>query len=157
MTLNWVRDHEHLALHVARPVGFCSISSWTPSVAFTSSVPLSCIVWSAMERRPISSPNLLPNQNFCRKESKTFSKNMSLWWRLSFMLPTSWWGLVVSNVTKLLKATCNASGNGIKEMVAKFCSMLPGRIDQVASFLFKTAEQLVCFLAENTLAADPEI
>jgi len=63
-------------------------------------------------------------------------------------------GAVVGSVTKALKATCKALVNGLKEKGAKLGYMLPGLIGQVASFLFKTAGQVVSYLAEHTLAAD---
>ena len=58
--LNWESETTNTwQFTLPEPEAFRSISNWTPSVVFTSRVPLPCIVWSAMERRSIRSPNLL--------------------------------------------------------------------------------------------------
>ena len=59
-------------------------------------------------------------------------------------------GVVVSAVTKGLKATGKAMAGGLKEIAAKLGSLLPGLIGQVAHFLFNTAAKAVSFLAEHT-------
>jgi len=59
-------------------------------------------------------------------------------------------GVVVSSITKGLKATGKAMANGLKEIAAKLGSLLPGLIGQVAHFLFNTASKAVGFLAEHT-------
>ena len=58
--------------------------------------------------------------------------------------------VVVGTVTNAFKSTGIASGAGLKDISTKLGSMLPGLIGQIASFLFKTAEQVVGFLAEHT-------
>jgi len=57
---------------------------------------------------------------------------------------------VVGMVTNALKATGKAFGAGLKEIGTKLGSLLPGLISQVVSFLFKTAGQVVGYLAEHT-------
>jgi len=59
-------------------------------------------------------------------------------------------GAVVGSVTNALKATGKALGAGLKEISSKLGSMLPGLIGWVASFPFKTAGQVVCYLTEHT-------
>jgi len=59
-------------------------------------------------------------------------------------------GVVVSSITKGLKATGKAMAGGLKEIAAKLGSLLPGLIGQVAHFLFNTAAKAVGFLAEHT-------
>ena len=59
-------------------------------------------------------------------------------------------GVVVSSITKGLKATGKAMAGGLKEIGAKLGSLLPGLIGQVAHFLFNTAAKTVGFLAEHT-------
>ena len=41
-------------------------------------------------------------------------------------------------------------GSGLKEVGSKLGSLLPGLISQIVSFLFKTAGQVIVFLAEHT-------
>jgi len=53
----------------------------------------------------------------------------------------------VRTITKALKATGRALGAGLKEIGTRLASMLIG---QVASFRFKTARQVVGYLAEHT-------
>ena len=59
-------------------------------------------------------------------------------------------GVVVSSITKGLKATGKAMAGGLKELAARLGSLLPGLIGQVANFLFNTAAKAVGFLAEHT-------
>ena len=59
-------------------------------------------------------------------------------------------GVVVSSITKALKATGKALGKGLKDIGAKVASLLPGLIGSIASFLFKAAGQAIGFLAEHT-------
>ena len=59
-------------------------------------------------------------------------------------------GVVVSSITKALKATGKALGKGLKDIGAKLASLLPGLIGSIASFLFKAAGQAIGFLAEHT-------
>ena len=58
-------------------------------------------------------------------------------------------GVVVGTVRNALKATSKALGAGLKDIGVEIGSMLPGLIGQVASFLFKTAGQVVGLLAEH--------
>jgi len=58
--------------------------------------------------------------------------------------------VVVSTVTRGLKATGKAMANGLREIGAKLGSLLPGLIGQVAHFLFNTAAKAVGFLAKHT-------
>ena len=48
-------------------------------------------------------------------------------------------GVVVSSITKGLKATGKTLGKGLKNIGAKLASLLPGLIGSIASFLFKAA------------------
>jgi len=59
-------------------------------------------------------------------------------------------GVVVSSITKGLKATGKAMAGSLKEIGAKLGSLLPGLIGQVAHFLFNTAAKAVGFLTEHT-------
>jgi len=59
-------------------------------------------------------------------------------------------GVVVGTITNALKATDKALGTGLKEIGTKLGSVLPGLISQVMRFLFKTAGQVVAYLAEHT-------
>jgi len=62
-------------------------------------------------------------------------------------------GILVGTVTNVLKGTGTALGAGLKDIGAMIGSIVPGLIGQVGSFFFKTAGQVVGFLAEHTLAA----
>ena len=57
-------------------------------------------------------------------------------------------GAVIGFLTRGLKATCKALGNGLKDIAAKL--LLPGLIGSIVSFLFRAAGQVVGFLAEHT-------
>lgn len=59
-------------------------------------------------------------------------------------------GTVVGAITNVLKATSKAIGNVVKEVGTKVGSILPGLIGSIASFLFKTAGQVISNLAEHT-------
>lgn len=48
-------------------------------------------------------------------------------------------GVVVGEVTRALKATGKALGDGLKEIGKKTASILPGLLGSIVSFLFKTA------------------
>ena len=48
-------------------------------------------------------------------------------------------GAVVGSITKVLKATGKAMGNGLKDIGSKVGSILPGLYGSIVSFLFKTA------------------
>ena len=57
---------------------------------------------------------------------------------------------VIEAHTKALKAVGKCLGNSLKDGGAKIGSMLPGLIGLIVSFLFKTAGQVVCYLAGHT-------
>ena len=59
-------------------------------------------------------------------------------------------GSVIGAITKALKATCKALGNGLKEMGKKTASLQPGLLGSIVSFLFKATGQAIGFLAEHT-------
>ena len=59
-------------------------------------------------------------------------------------------GVVVSSITKVLKATGQALRKGLKDIGAKLGSLLPELIGSIVNFLFKAAGQVVGFLAEHT-------
>ena len=58
--------------------------------------------------------------------------------------------VVVEEITKALKASGKAMRNGIKTLGSKLGSLLPGLIGTIVSFLFKTAGQVIGFVAEHT-------
>jgi len=57
-------------------------------------------------------------------------------------------GTVIGVLTRGLKATGKALGNGLKDIAAKLGSLLPRLIGSIVSFLFKATGQ--GFLAEHT-------
>ena len=57
---------------------------------------------------------------------------------------------VVGALTKALKASGYAIGNGIKDIGSKLGSILPGLIGSIVNFIFKTAGQAIEYLAEHT-------
>ena len=59
-------------------------------------------------------------------------------------------GAVVGVITNALKSMGNQLANGLKTVGAKAASALPGLIDAIVSFLFKTAGQAIGYLAEHT-------
>ena len=59
-------------------------------------------------------------------------------------------GAVVGAITNALKVMGNQLANGLKTLGAKAASALPRLIRAVVSFLFKTAGQVIGFLAEHT-------
>ena len=58
-------------------------------------------------------------------------------------------GAVVGAITNALNAMGKQIANGLKTLGAKAASPLPGLIGSIVSFLFKTAEQAIGFLAEH--------
>ena len=58
--------------------------------------------------------------------------------------------IVNAVITDALKSGLKALGNGLKEIGEKLASFLPDMIGAIVSFLFKTAGQVVGFLAEHT-------
>ena len=59
-------------------------------------------------------------------------------------------GAVIATITNALKAMGKQMANGLKAIGAKAASALPGLIGAIVSFLFKTAGQVLGFLAEHT-------
>ncbi|KAL9969873.1 hypothetical protein ACROYT_G022144 [Oculina patagonica] len=59
-------------------------------------------------------------------------------------------GSVIGAITNSLKATGKALGKGLSDIGSKVASALPGLIGSIAKFLFKTAGQVIGFLAEHT-------
>ncbi|XP_078345101.1 uncharacterized protein LOC144630602 [Oculina patagonica] len=59
-------------------------------------------------------------------------------------------GSVIGTITNALKATGKALGKGLSDIGSKVASALPGLIGSIAKFLFKTAGQVIGFLAEHT-------
>ncbi|XP_078375311.1 uncharacterized protein LOC144658711 [Oculina patagonica] len=59
-------------------------------------------------------------------------------------------GSVIGAITNALKATGKALGKGLSDIGSKVASALPGLIGSIAKFLFKTAGQVIGFLAEHT-------
>ena len=58
-------------------------------------------------------------------------------------------GVVTSSMNKGLSGLAKGVGNGLKALGKKLGELLPGMIGVIASFIFKTAGQVVGFLAEN--------
>ena len=52
-------------------------------------------------------------------------------------------------MNKGLSGLAKGVGNGLKALGKKLGELLPGMIGAIASFIFKTAGQVVGFLAEN--------
>lgn len=59
-------------------------------------------------------------------------------------------GAVIGALTNALKSTGKALGNGLKDTGSRVGSTLPGRIGAIVSVVFKTAGQVVSYLAEDT-------
>jgi len=59
-------------------------------------------------------------------------------------------GTVIGVLTRGLKATSKALGNGLKDIAMKLGPLLPRLTGSIVSFLFKAAGQVVGFLAEDT-------
>ena len=58
-------------------------------------------------------------------------------------------GVIVSNLKAGLTKVAKGVGNGLKELGAKLGQILPGMIGAIASFLFRTAGEVIGFLAKN--------
>ena len=58
-------------------------------------------------------------------------------------------GAVVGAITNSLKALGKGLGNGLKEIGRKTASLLPSLLSSVVSFIFKTADQAIRFLADH--------
>ena len=59
-------------------------------------------------------------------------------------------GAVIGAITNALKAMGKQIANGLKTLGQKAAAALPGLIGSIVSFLFKTAGQVLGFLAEHT-------
>ena len=57
--------------------------------------------------------------------------------------------VIVSNLKAGLTKVANGVGNGLKELGAKLGQILPGMVGAIASFIFKTAGEVIGFLAKN--------
>ena len=58
-------------------------------------------------------------------------------------------GVIVSNLRAGLTKVAKGVGNGLKELGKKLGEILPGMIGAIASFLFRTAGEVIGFLAKN--------
>ena len=58
-------------------------------------------------------------------------------------------GVIVSNLKAGLMKVAKGVGNGLKELGKKLGEILPGMIGAIASFLFRTAGEVIGFLAKN--------
>ena len=58
-------------------------------------------------------------------------------------------GVIVSNLKKGLTSVANGVGNGLKAIGKKIGEILPGMIGAIASFIFKTAGEVIKFLGKN--------
>ena len=58
-------------------------------------------------------------------------------------------GVIVSNLKKGLTSVGKGVGNGLKAIGKKIGEILPGMIGAIASFIFKTAGEVIGFLSKN--------
>ena len=58
-------------------------------------------------------------------------------------------GVIVSNLKVGLAKVAQGVGNGLKELGAKLGQILPGMVGAIASFIFRTAGEVIGFLAKN--------
>ena len=58
-------------------------------------------------------------------------------------------GVIVSNLKAGLTKVAKGVGNGLKELGKKLGEILPGMIGVIASFIFRTAGEVIGFLAKN--------
>ena len=58
-------------------------------------------------------------------------------------------GVIVSNLKAGLTQVAKGVGNGLKELGKKLGEILPGMIGAIASFIFRTAGEVIGFLAKN--------
>ena len=58
-------------------------------------------------------------------------------------------GVIVSNLKAGLTKVAKGVGNGLKELWAKLGQILPGMVGAIASFIFRTAGEVIGFLAKN--------
>ena len=59
-------------------------------------------------------------------------------------------GAIIGAITEALKSSGKAMGSGLHEIGSKLDSNPPGLIGTIVSYLFKTAGQVIGFLAEHT-------
>ena len=58
-------------------------------------------------------------------------------------------GVIVSNLKVGLAKVAKGVGNGLKELGKKLGEILPGMVGAIASFIFRTAGEVIGFLAKN--------
>ena len=58
-------------------------------------------------------------------------------------------GVIVSNLKAGLTKVAKGVGNGLKELGKKLGEILPGMVGAIASFIFRTAGEVIGFLAKN--------
>ena len=58
-------------------------------------------------------------------------------------------GAIVSNLTKGLSKVASGVGNALKGLGKKIGEILPGMVGAIASFIFRTAGQVIGFLGKN--------
>ena len=58
-------------------------------------------------------------------------------------------GVIVSNLKASLTKVAKGVGNGLKELGKKLGEILPGMIGAISSFIFRTAGEVIGFLAKN--------
>ena len=58
-------------------------------------------------------------------------------------------GVIVSNLKSGLTKVAQGVGNGLKELEKNLGQILPGMIGAIASFIFRTAGEVIGFLAKN--------
>ena len=58
-------------------------------------------------------------------------------------------GVIVLNLKVGLAKVAQGVGNGLKELGAKLGQILPGMVGAIASFIFRTAGEVIRFLAKN--------
>ena len=58
-------------------------------------------------------------------------------------------GVIVSNLKAGLTKVAKGVGNGLKELGGKLGEILPGMVGAIASFIFRTAGEVIGFLAKN--------
>ena len=58
-------------------------------------------------------------------------------------------GVIVSNLKVGLTKVAKGVGNGLKELGKKLGEILPGMVGAIASFIFRTAGEVIGFLAKN--------
>ena len=58
-------------------------------------------------------------------------------------------GVIIANLKAGLTKVAKGVGNGLKELGGKLGEILPGMIGAIASFIFRTAGEVIGFLAKN--------